>query len=157
MRLSLLILIPIVVTILIVALLPLPSYEDARKVNVGLQMRVDKTGTPDVQIRSNCTIPDYSYHLNSFWFRSIRQNSPPANYSWHLQVIKNAQAGEVEWVIDYYWQYDLRAAYWLNTTYSFEAEVGHSYTFIVTMHYELPIGSGEVQGIHFVSGINVRP
>ena len=157
MRLSLLLIIPVVVTILIISLVPLPSYDSARQINVNMAMRILDTGTPEIELSSNWTTPGYWSHMNAFWTGSVRSNSPSGNYSWHLQVLGGQMsAGEPEWTSNWYYDYSIRGAYWVNVTYSFEGEVGDSYSFIITLHYDLPVGEGEVEGIHVVSYLDVR-
>ena len=157
MRLSMLLIIPVVVTLLIVSLVPLPSYDGARQINVSICARIiATTGSPEMRLASNYTTPGYWYHTNAFWAGSLRENEPPVNYSWHLEIIRGEHAGGVpQWTAHHYWAYSLKGGYWFNETFSFEGQVGDSYTFILRLHYELPIGNGEVQGILATTHLDV--
>lgn len=148
MRLSTVLLIPVVVAMLVVMLVPYPSYADARKINVNVAMRLTPMWTPEIKLSSNYTLPSYWYHVNAFWTTNVRQNSAPQNYSWKLEIVKE-KAGHVEWRAYYYWPYSIVGAYWINQTYSFEGQRGDTYQFVVYLHYNLPFsGEGDVAGIY---------
>jgi len=158
MKTTWLVLIPIVVTLLIVSLVPYPSSLVAREISVNLRLKVSGAGDLSISIHSNYTKPGYWLHVNDFWAGTAKNNRPPANYSWFLEVKKDnlkPLSKTPIWTAHYYWPYDLDTSYLLNVTYSFAGQVNDHYTFVVGLHYDFLGQSGYVNGANRTASLVV--
>lgn len=150
-----LMIIPVATALLVTMLVPYPSYFDSREISVNLDARLIG-GVIEISLESSSSSEEYLTHVNAFWTTNVKNNDPPQDYSWRLVVYKySAEGKEADWISHYYWSYDIKAGYWLNSTYSFEGKVNDSYWFEASLHYELPIGSGEVAGTQVSDGLVV--